>query len=104
MRRMLVGVLVGMALAAPPLWALRFARPPTFTEWDSNTFSQLNDVLLQIWNAINGRIQFDVVTSDPDGSRRGNKAECVLYDPGATEEWCCNVDGATDWDCEALEP
>ena len=100
----MAGCLIGIVISAPPLWALRFARPPTFTEWNSNTFTQLNDVLLQIFNVINGRYAVDVSVADPDGSRRCAKGELVLYDPGASEELCVCVDGALDWDCAALTP
>jgi len=98
MRRILIGVLAGMVLTAPPLGALRFARPPTFTEWNSNTFTQLNDVLLQIYNVVNGRYQMDIVTVDPDGSRRGKIGEAVFFDTG-TDQLCVNADGGTTWKC-----
>lgn len=104
MRRLLVGILCGCLLSAPPLWALRIERPSEFFEWNTNTFTQLNNLLLGFFNVVNGRYQMDVVTSDPDGNRRGNRGELVLYDPGASEEFCVNVDGATDWDCAALTP
>ena len=104
MRRLLIGCLVGMALTAPSLWALRIETPPTFHEWNSNTFTQLNNFLLQLWNVSNGKYAQDISTTDPDGSRRGTKGEMVLYDPGASEELCVNVDGATDWDCASLTP
>ena len=105
MLRILLGVLIGMSMAAPVALALRIASPPTFQEWNTNTFSQLNDTLLQIWNVFNGRYQLDVTTTDPDGSRRGQKGESVLYDPGASEEFCICVDSSTsDWDCSVLTP
>ena len=102
MWQLVVGILVGMAMSAPSSWALRIARSPEFYEWNTNTFSQLNQFTLDVWNTLNGRYQVDIVTTDPDGSRRGNRGELVLYDPGASEEWCVNVDAATDWDCAAL--
>jgi len=104
MGRVLLGMVLGLCLGSMEAMALRLARPPTFTEWNTNTFTQLNDVLLQLWNVSNGRYTNDVVTVDPDGSRRGTKGEQVLYDPGASEELCVNVDNATDWDCAALTP
>ena len=104
MSRFLLGVLIGMALVSPSLWALRLDRPPEFAEWNTNTFTQLNNVLLQIFNVLNGRFQTNVSTIDPDGVRRGAKGEFVLYDPGASEELCQNVDGLLDWDCVALTP
>ena len=103
MKRLFLGIVIGIAIAAPPLWALRIERPPEFVpEWSTNRITQLNNFLLGLWNLSNGRYQLDVTTSDPDGSRRGQKGEQVLYDPGANEEFCVNIDGATDWDCASL--
>ena len=104
MRRFLVGLLFGSCLSLPSALAYRISRPPIFTEWTPSSFAQLNDVLLQIFNVINGRYSLDISTSDPDGSRRCTKGELVLYDPGASEELCVCVDGSTDWDCSALSP
>ena len=102
MWKFLVGLLVGMALAAGTSDALRFARPPTFSEWNSNTFSQLNDTLLQIWNTLNGRVSMDVVTVDPDGSRPCSVGEFVLFDTG-TDQLCVCVTTATKvWRCVNL--
>jgi hypothetical protein len=102
MKRLLIGIMIGMLLMATPLWALRTERPPEFYEWNTNTFTQLNNFLLQVWNVINGRYALDVTTADPDGSRRGVKGEMILYDPGASEELCVNIDGSTDWDCVSI--
>jgi len=102
MWKFLVGLLVGMALWVGTADALRFARPPTFSEWNSNTFSQLNDVLLQIWNTLNGRVSMDVVTVDPDGSRPCSVGEFVLFDTG-TDQLCVCVTTATKvWRCVNL--
>ena len=101
MPRLLLGVLLGMALSAPSVLALRVARPPEFYEWNTNTMTQLNDVLLGFFNVVNGRYAADVVTVDPDGSRRGTAGEAVLFDTG-TDQWCVNVDGATVWKCVNL--
>lgn len=105
MQRVLIGILLGMLLSASSAWALRVERPPEFQpEWDTNRITQLNNYLLGVWNVLNGRYALDITTSDPDGSRRGSKGEMVLYDPGASEELCINVDNATDFDCVALTP
>ena len=98
--RYLIGFLLGCLLTAPSLWALRIEQPQTITEWNTNTFSQLNQTLLMLWNLTNGRAQVDVVTVDPDGSRRGSAGETVLFDTG-TDQWCVNV-GGTVWKCVNL--
>ena len=99
-KSVLVGVVVGMCLTAPASWALRTERPPEFHEWNTNTFTQLNTHLLNFWNILNGRYAVDVVTVDPDGSRRGDVGEAVLFDTG-TDQWCVNV-GGTSWKCVNL--
>ena len=102
MKRFLFGLVVGAALCAPPVFALRIARPPEFHEWNSNTFSQINDSLLQIWNVLNGRYQLDVVTTTPKNVRKGSKGEAVLFDTG-TDQYCINVGGTiTSWSCTNL--
>ena len=102
MRRFLFGILLGLLLAAPPLWALRIARPPEFSTWNSNRFTQLNDTLLQFWNITNGRITLDVVTVDPDGTRTCSVGEQVLFDTG-TDQLCICVNASTkQWNCANL--
>ena len=105
MGRFLLGLACGMLLvllvAETPAQALRIARPPEFHEWNTNTFTQLNDTLLQLWNISNGRITLDVVTVDPDGSRLGSKGELIYFDSG-TDQLCVNSTGATAWVCVNL--
>ena len=99
MKRLIIGIIVGCAICAPSVWALRIARPITFTEIDQNSITQLNDILLQIFNVLNGRYQSDVVTSDPDGSRACSVGEAVLFDT-ATDRWCVCVNSSTkQWNC-----
>lgn len=101
MKRLMLGILIGLALAAPSAMALRVASPPTFSrEWDTNTLAQLNQTLVDFWNVLNGRYQMDVVTVDPDGSRKGNAGELVLFDSG-TDQLCISI-GGTSWKCVNL--
>ena len=84
------------------MWALRIERSPEFIpEWDTNRITQLNNFLLGVWNILNGRYQYEIVTSDPDGSRRGEKGECLYFDT-TTDRLCCNSDGVVDWRCVDL--
>lgn len=101
MKRLLLGILIGLSLAAPSAMALRIASPPTFSgDWDTNKLAQLNQALIDIWNVLNGRYQMDVVTVDPDGSRKGTAGEMVLFDSG-TDQLCVNVGGLV-WHCVNL--
>ena len=99
LKRIFLGFILGMLLSAPPLWALRVSRPPEFSTWDTNTFSQLNQTLFDFWLILNGRYTLDRVTSDPDGSRRCSVGEMVYYDT-STDRVCICADEATKkWNC-----
>ena len=101
--RCLAAFCLGWLLATTPVWAFRMSQPDVITEWNENTFAQLNNALLQLWNITNGRYTPDVTTTDPDGSRVGSQYDVIIYDPAAgSSEICVNVDGATDWDCATL--
>ena len=102
MRRVLGGILVGMALMASPVWALRTERPPEFHAWDSNTFTQLNGVLLGFWNTLNGRVALDRVTVDPDGSRACSVGEQVYFDTGTDQLCVCATASTKAWVCVNL--
>ena len=97
-----MGVLVGLALAGVPVYAYRMEKPGTIHEWNSNTFAQLNNILLQLWNITNGRVAMDVVTADPDGSRPCNVGEEVLYDTGTDQHCICANQTTKKWNCVNL--
>ena len=99
MRRLLLGILIGMGLSAAPVLAYRMARPQEFHEWNTNTFSQLNDILLQFWNISNGRAQLDRVTVDPDGNRPCSVGELVYFDTGTDQVCICAVASTKKWNC-----
>ena len=98
-RGVLVGIVVGMVLAAPPLWALRTERPPEFHEWNTNTFTQLNNLMLGFWNVLNGRYQMDRVSVDPDGSRPCSVGELVYFDTDTDQVCVCVSASAKQWNC-----
>ena len=97
----LLGLLIGLTFSAD---ALRIVSPPTFSTWDSNAFAQLNDVLQQLWNVSNGRMQLDRVTADPDGVRpcAGGVGEQVFYDTGTDQLCICAVEATRKWNCVNL--
>lgn len=102
MWQLVVGILVGMAMSAPSSWALRIARSPEFYEWNTNTFSQLNQFTLDVWNTLNGRYTVDVVTTTPKNVRNGDVGELLLFDSG-TDQLCVNVTGTSaGWSCVNL--
>ena len=82
MRRILLGVLLGMALMAQPVMALRIASPPIFTEWNVNTFTQLNTYLHEVWNVLNGR--YDEVTGNVTANALNIRLGDTLVDANGT--------------------
>ena len=100
----IIGAVSGLVLAVSPALAYRTARPPEFHEWTTNTFTQLNDVLLQFYNVVNGRYAMDRVTITPKGNRNGGIGETVFFDTG-TDQICVKVGTAiTAWSCTNLTP
>ena len=99
MKRVLAGILLGLLISAPTAYALRIANPPEFNEWNTNTFSQLNQFLLSIWNITNGRYTIDRVVSDPDGSRACSVGEMVFFDTGTDKVCVCAVEATKKWNC-----
>ena len=104
MTRLLVGMLIGAALSAPTVDAFRALQPPTITEWTPNSFADLNTFLNQLWNITNGRYSKEIVTTNPNGSRRGDPGDAILYNTGGNYQECHNVSttlGGTTWLCES---
>ena len=100
--RLLLGVLLGMAVMAVDAGAYRTETAPTISEWNTNTFTQLNNFLSQLSNVQNGRYQLDALVTTPNGSRNGEKGEMVYAVFGGSEYLCVNTDGVTTWKCATL--
>ena len=104
MRKVLLGVMLGMALTAQPLWALRIGKPAVIQEWTPAAFAQLNSALEGLWNLTNGRYAIDITTTNPDSSRQGQPGESVIYNNAGSYKLCVNVStnpGGTLWRCDA---
>jgi hypothetical protein len=102
MKTFVAGILIGMCLSVDVSWAFRSAKPPTFYEWNPNTFTQLNGVLEDLWTTTNGLYTFNFTNSDPNGSLRGSRYEVVILDGVSTDKICVNMDGAKTWKCVTL--
>ena len=74
----------------------RAPKPPNFTKIDETNIAQLNDVLEDYWNILNGRYTLNIVTANPDGSSRGNVGDMVLFNNSGTYYLEVNV-GGTVW-------
>ena len=48
----------------------------------------------------------NVVTTDPNGSRRGKAGDFIIYSVGGNRQWCTNTssgpDGGTSWQCNTM--
>ena len=91
MRKLTAGFILGFIASTGLAWASLIPSPP-LTE-DKEIRSYLN----KIYNNL-GR--FTVVTSDPNGSRRGRKGDTVWWNDSGTYRIRVNVDdgqGGTTW-------
>lgn len=101
MRRLLLGALVGLALAGPSAWGFRTGKPPTLTDLTPDQMAELNVFLERLWNVSNGRYSVDVVTANPNGARRGDIGDVIVYNNNGARKFCTNTDGGTAWQCSA---
>ena len=91
MRRFCLGLLLGVSL---PVAAGQLTEPPPLSKDLRAVYLYLKQVERNFKNEI-------VVTSNPDGSRRGMVGDTVLYNNSGSWKACHNTDGATTWRCEA---
>lgn len=99
MNRMLLGVCLGFLLASPSAWPFRTSKPPTLTDLNPSQITELNVFLERVWNLTNGRYSVDSVTTNPDGSRRGDEGDLILYNNAGSRKLCASI-GGTTWRCD----
>ena len=78
-----------LLLIAQPVFAGTISSPPP-----SDIPVQTQEFLFDVWQNIN---RPEVVTSDPNGSRKGKKGEMVLFNNSGTFTLEVNTDGDTTW-------
>ncbi len=84
------------------VWAQRSQKPPTFTNLqDTNQLTQLNQTLNDFWNITNGRYTLENLTTDPQGTRKGQKGDLVYDTFGGNDHLCVSTSFpiGTDWTC-----
>lgn len=108
MRRVWIGLIVGMLITAPWTEAFRVGKPPTSPEWTASFAAQLNTFLESLWQVTNGRYTFDVTTTNPNGSRVGTQGDAVFYNANGSYKFCVNTSSTTPssttgttWRCAA---
>lgn len=105
---LIVLVVLGMA---GPVFAMRSKRPATLTDLeDTNQLTELNTALSNAWEITNGRYTLENLSSDPNGSRKGQKGDLVYatFPEGevTSEHVCVNTSypPATAWTCIDVNP
>lgn len=103
MVKLLLGILIGLALGATSAGAFRMSQPPTFTkDWTDAQISQLNTVLNDLFQLVSGRYTLDATTTNPNGNRRGDPNDLIIYNNGGDRKLCVNTSssaGGTTWRC-----
>lgn len=72
-------------------------KPVKITELNQGAIVQLNDTLEQLWNISNGRYNINIVTSNPDGSLKGDIGDMVLFNNSGTYFIEINTTGGKIW-------
>lgn len=100
-----MGLLIGLALGATSVGAFRMSQPPTFTkDWTDAQIAQLNTVLNDLFQVVSGRYTLEAVSSNPNGSRRGDPNDLIIYNNAGDRKLCVNTSssaGGTTWRCSA---
>ena len=91
MRTFIAGLLLGLSL---PITAGQLTEPPPLPDALREVYLYLKQVERHFNNLV-------VVTSDPNGSRRGRVGDAILYNAAGSWKACYNTNGATTWRCDA---
>jgi len=71
-------------------------KPDKITQVNEQSIARLNTILEEMWDLTNGRYQLNIITSNPDGSIRGNTGDMLLLNNSGTYYLEINV-GGTVW-------
>jgi len=97
MKKFIIGFILGSLLVSEVSYAYRMPKPQRITDFDQNGLVILNEVLEQLWDVTNGRFVLNIVTSNPDGSLKGNVGGMILFNNSGTYYLAINVTGAKIW-------
>lgn len=97
MRKFISGFLLGFLLISGISYAYRIPRPLRITEFDHKNLVILNETLENLWDLTNGRYSINIVTSNPDGSLKGNVGDIILFNNSGTYYLEINTTGAKVW-------
>ena len=103
-----LGLCVGLGLTAPHTEAVRLPKPPTLIDVSPASLTRLNNYLEALWQLTNGRMTFDVTTTNPNGSRSGTNGDALFYSAAGSYKFCVNTTATTPvtttgttWRCNA---
>ena len=97
--KFILGICIGVGLAiAVNAYSYRPPKPTRLTKLDEiSQIVQLNEALENLWNVIDGRYALNIVTVNPDGARRGDVGDMVLFNNSGTYYFAVNTTGAKVW-------
>ena len=93
MKKLLAGILIGLLLSASLAWASHVPSPPPSIK-DQHILRYLRKLQKSMHN-------IEIVTSDPNGSRRGMNGDVIIFNDSGTYRWRVNTsttpEGGTTW-------
>lgn len=97
MKKFIIGFIIGSFLLTGISFAYRIPKPQRITDFDQNGLVILNETLEQLYDLTNGRFSLNITTVNPDGNRKGNVGEIILFNNSGTYYLAINTTGSTVW-------
>ncbi len=97
MKNIIFGFILGAILFSGISYAYRIPKPQRITDFDQNGLVALNETLEQLYDVTNGRYNLNTLTTNPDGSLKGNGGDVVLFNNSGTYYLEINTTGAKIW-------
>ena len=98
MRNLIIGIVIGALVFCGISYAKKIESPIKFTDLTvSNELVNLNTYLELVRDILNGDFTLNIVTSNPDGSRKGTAGDVVIFNNSGTYYLEVNTTGSTIW-------
>ena len=97
--KFILGICIGVGLAiAFNAYSYRPPKPTKLTKLDETSqIVKLNEALESLWNVIDGRYSLNIVTVNPDGARKGDVGDMILFNNSETYYLAINTTGVKVW-------
>ena len=92
MRKFILGIIIGSILTGI-CYGYRVAKPIRITDFDQRGLVAVNENFERLWDISNGRFSLDIVTSNPDGTLKGDVGDMLLFNNSGTYYLEINVGG-----------